>query len=200
MFSETRMRLTALGCAMFIVAVIPVLPLTTHYYDYYIGVAALGIAIAVVGLGELVPRYPGGVAALIAAGILVVDAATCDRAARDSEVLREVLRGQEISAEVMKSLHATRALVGPEREIVLPRAPVTDYMIDVGHAEVVFLHDRRITVVGGRTHAVEAGSPPAPAIRADRLESPFWQNAQLDSVRVAAYHLHSAYLWLLSWC
>ena len=138
-----------LGLGLFLTGLIPVLPLTRHYYDYYVGVSALGIAIGLIGLGNLVPRWNGVASVLLAAAVILTDVSTCDRAARSSAVLREVEAGQAASAELLMSLHATRALVGPERQLVVGRSPVTDYAIDGSHAEALFFDPSvHITVTG----------------------------------------------------
>ncbi len=187
-------RLTCLGIGLFLAALLPVLPLTRHYYDYYVGVAALGSGIALVGLGDLFTRYTTLASLVIATLVVTGDMVTCDRAARANRTVYEVRLGQAASAQLLKSLRATEELVDSRREIAVPRTPSTDHVIDVGQALALFLdHPQRVTVVGGRTHAVNAVGPPRPTISGRGDTPPFWWNPSLGWVRALADRLHSAY-------
>jgi hypothetical protein len=187
-------RLPTLGLGMFVAALIPVLPLTRHYYDYYVGVAALGSAVALIGITQALPRYSSMVSLTVAALVVGGDLYSCDRAARSNRTVREIRAGQRLSALLVESLRATEQIVEPGREITIPRSPVTDYLVDGGRAEGVFMaHPERLTVLGGRKRAVRAEKPAQPAIRPDPGGEPFWWSQELAWARRLAYQAYSMY-------
>lgn len=193
-------RLPALGLTVFVVALLPVLPLTAHFYAYYAGIAALGSAIALIGLGDLVPTWSAFQALAIAVVIGSADLATC-RAGNGDPTVREIRAGADEAAELVRSMEATQRLVGPERRLVVARSPITDAVIDAGQAQRIFLvAPTRVSVIGGKTQTDEGTLPPMPLVRADPSTPPFWWAERFEWIRSAAFSLHSAYLRLRPDC
>jgi hypothetical protein len=194
-----RWRVVALGLGMFIVSLCPVLPLTEHYYDYYVGIAAFGMAVALVGLCDAIdPRWGAPLAAGLALAVIVIDLHTCDRAARDNQALNDVIAGQQVSAELLMSLSATRRIFGVDAELGIGRSPVAGYALDEGHAhEVFFDPPMHISVIGGHTQSATAAGRLHRVLRADPRLQPFWQNPDLQWVRSLLPRLH---LWYVSAC
>ena len=197
-----RWRMVGLGCAVFIVSLCPVLPLTDHYYDYYVGIAAFGMALALVGLCDAIDRRRGAWLAVgLVLAVLATDLLTCDRAARDNQVLADALAGQRVSAFLLMSVSATRELYGVDAELKIDHSPATGYVFDQGNAQEVFFDPPvRITVIGGRTKSPTAAPPLHAVLNADPSRPPFWQNADLQWVRRLLPAIHSGYMHLGSRC
>ncbi|MGH7786556.1 MAG: hypothetical protein ACRERC_06790 [Candidatus Binatia bacterium] len=182
-----RWRTSALGLGIFVTALLPVLPLTGHYYDYYIGVAAVGVAIAIIGLCDQLPGWSGGLAVLIAAVVVVVDLRTCDRAVVNSPTLRDVVSGQQAAADLILSLGITQRVAGFQTGVTVARSPITDSVIDAGAAhQVFFTPPVLVTVIGGTTSSSLLADPTIPSVplyRAPPQEAPFWWIPSLAWVR-----------------
>ena len=170
-------RLLATGIGVFLVALLPVLALDHHFYDYFVGIAALGIALAVVATCQLLSRRAWPSLALAAGVALVLyDTGTGQTAERSDRIFLLIERGARTSASwVMGVADAT----GPEiRDVVVPRDSVTDPVFAIGHAERVFPHmPARVTLLpAGR----EAWRIPGRAVvfpdrrRDDVPELPCW--------------------------
>ena len=199
-YGRTRWRLAAVGLAIFVASLLPVLPLTQHYYDYFVGVAALGLAIALVGLCDAIyPSWGAALAAALVVAVVATDVRTCDRAARSNQVLRDVIAGQRAAADLLMSLYTTRQLVGADAELGVARSPITDYVLDAGQAHEVFFDPPiHISVVGGTTRShTGAGSEMMPVLRADPRLQPFWADPGLNWAREFLPMVHH---WYLSWC
>jgi hypothetical protein len=199
-YGRTRWRLAAVGLAIFVVSLLPVLPLTQHYYDYFVGVAALGLAIALVGLCDVIsPSWGTGLAAALAVAVVATDVRTCDRAARSNQVLRDVVAGQRAAADLLMSVYMTRELAGSDAELGVGRSPITDYVFDAGRAHEVFFDPPvHISVVGGATRSpAGAGAELIPVLRADPRLQPFWLDPDLDWARELFPMVHR---WYLGWC
>ncbi len=147
-------RLPALGLALFVTALLPVLPLTQHYFSYFIGVAALGMAIAVVGACRAVPRGGGAIAAVLVAAALATDPATCERAGRGEPGVKLLLGVQASSRDLVRSLDQTARLLPEGRFVHVPDSPLNMSVIGFGGAQRVFF-DPPILVHYG------TGPPPA---------------------------------------
>lgn len=177
----------ALGSGIFLVALLPVLPLTDHYYDYFIGIATLGSSMTIVALCDFLPRWGGAAAIGVAVVVLSVDLLTCDRAALNNPAVRAVTDGQQAASDLVHSMHATEQLVGPKVEIVVPRSPITDYVIDNGNAhQVFFTPPILISVIGGKTRSsllATSDIQPTPLYQAPPNEPPFWWRPSLDHMR-----------------
>jgi hypothetical protein len=196
-----RWRVVALGLGLFIVSLCPVLPLTAHYYDYYVGIAAFGMALGIVGLCDAIDPCRGGALAVgLALAVIALDLFTCERAARDNEVLRNVFAGQRASADLLMNLSATRQTVGVDAELSIGRSPVTGYVLDQGHAQEVFFDPPvHISVIGGRTQSPSAAAAVThPVLSAGQRRQPFWQDADLQWARRLLPELHRGYM-SLSW-
>jgi len=77
------LRAAAFGAVAFPVFLAPVLCLADHVYGFYVGLAAVGAALAIVGTLASVPRVGTGAAAAVAAAALVVQLTSGARAARE---------------------------------------------------------------------------------------------------------------------
>jgi 4-amino-4-deoxy-L-arabinose transferase-like glycosyltransferase len=132
-----RWRLLAVGVAVFLVAIVPVLALPWHAYDYFVGIAALGVALAVLGLCQVLGRRAWASLALAIALVLVLyDAVTGQAAARDDPAFRLILSGGAASARWIAGVRWVRA---PRLQYVTVRSdPVTEAVFGMGHAELVF--------------------------------------------------------------
>lgn len=135
-----RPRLVALGVDVFVVALLPVLVLPKHYYDYFVGVAALGAALAVVGALRLLVgrRHFVWAAAAVAIGVLALDARTGDRAARGTPVFKLVRNAFADNQVLLMNLERLRRIHGPDVEIIVPNDRLTATMIKQGDAGQVF--------------------------------------------------------------
>lgn len=127
-------RLVALGGGIFVLALAPVLPLVSHHFDYFIGIAASGAAIAVVGACRLAGRYWRSLALAVAVAVLATDVLTLERAARSDPNLRLVLLSARASAQWIAAIENADAPV-----VFLPRNPMTFVMFRMGNAVARFL-------------------------------------------------------------
>jgi hypothetical protein len=122
-------RLVALGGSLFVLALAPVLPLRDHHFDYFVGIAAAGAALAVVGACRLAGRHWRAVAAAVAVAVLATGAFTLERAARDDPHFRLVTYSARGSAQWLTAIERTQAAV-----VYLPRNPMTYIMFRMGNA------------------------------------------------------------------
>lgn len=122
-----RWRLLAIGSAMFVISLLPVLPVAHHHCDYFIGIAALGAALAVLGGCQVVTQHWRWLVSGAAACLLLVDVATAGSALRSNEWLRDVSGGAQASARWLQSLPQ---VYGRGRfvttEILVPRDGLTE--------------------------------------------------------------------------
>lgn len=196
-----RWRLLACGLDFFLIACLPVAPLTNHFYEYLVGIAALGMATAVVGALSLlapwrsVPPLALGVALLVVG----VDAATKDAAIQNStfELYVEASRTGEI---ILMNLGRVRDTYGPWIRVIVPRDPGTALLVETGEVGRVFFSPPMNVKV----------SPPAvpqpdrpyaylnpPDVPLFTNELPFWWNPRFDWIRQTVPVPHSWYVHLL---
>jgi hypothetical protein len=130
-------RLLGAGVAVFLAALLPVLPLTAHFFDYFVGIAALGVALAVVGAAQLVaPRHWSPLVLALGLAAVGFDVATGQSAARTDPIFKLIDGGEDAAVSWMKAVSlATDAGV---REAVVPSNAVTEQVFGIGHAERVF--------------------------------------------------------------
>lgn len=135
-----RWRLLALGGAMFVTSLLPVLPLGNHYFDYYIGVAALGAAVAVLGVCQLASRHWRWLVSAAAASLVLIDMRTGGSALRSSEWVRVVMNGAHGSAQWLQSVEQLSAQRGKSvTEILVPQNLLTESLfMDDARAETIF--------------------------------------------------------------
>lgn len=127
-------RLIATGVAMFIVSLIPVLVLRAHYYDHYVCTAALGGAVAVIGVCQLLTRYWQGLACVVALALLIVDLQTDERAWRKNDVFLFVVNGSLGSAAWVDAILTANAAQSEPKEYLIPITAQTNSIFAVGEA------------------------------------------------------------------
>lgn len=129
-------RWMAAGTVMFVASLIPVLVLKAHHYDHYICTAALGAALAVVGLCRtLSPRQWPALAAAGAIMLLLFELGSGERAWRDNKTFRLVVNGSlNCAAWVRAVQHVVASL---ERPVVVnvPMNASTRSLFAIGHAD-----------------------------------------------------------------
>ncbi|MBX3026976.1 hypothetical protein KF840_18880 [bacterium] len=145
-----RWRLLAFGIDFFLIACLPIAPLAHHYYDYLVGIAAFGAATAAIGVLPLIAPLPARAVPALAVAtvllVLVVDAATGDRAARDNSVLKLAVRSADGNATLIANLARVRSALGPEGVVFVSRNDQTIYVVELGDAGRVFF-DPPLTVL-----------------------------------------------------
>jgi hypothetical protein len=137
---EPHCRLLALGAAWFIIALIPVLPLRAHFFAYFIGIAAAGSALAILGLCRL--AAPAGwwrtLALAAATGVVLVDVSTGGRAGRDNPEFVLTTAAARWSAGWVAAVRDA-AETGPGiRRVLLPREPLTEDVFALGNVHRLF--------------------------------------------------------------
>ncbi len=185
-------RLLTIGIGVFAIALLPVVALDHHFYDYFVGVAALGPALAVVAACQLISHRAWPSLALAAGLALVVyDAGTGQAAERSDRIFLLIERGARTSASWVQGVADA---TGPEiRDVAVPRDSVTDSVFAVGHAERVFPHmPARVSLIPeGR----EAWRIPGRAVvfpdrrRDDVPELPCWDTQWAWIRALASWHL-----------
>lgn len=144
---EERWRLLALGGSLFVTALMPVLPLRDHYYDYYIGIAAAGAAIAIVGGCALVTPRWRDLSLALAGGIVLLEMVTGGRAARSAPGYRFYLSVAGASAQWVATVQRVGADQTQVAEVFVPRDPLTQVLFEVGQAQRLFAtHPPRVAL------------------------------------------------------
>src|SRR5262249_40170847 len=96
---STRWRVAAVGAWIFIVGLLPVLPLRNRTAEYEIGIAALGAGLAMVGvLAAINHRRWEWSAIVLAALIVLIDFSTHGRATRENDLYKSLFHGAERTA------------------------------------------------------------------------------------------------------
>jgi hypothetical protein len=132
-----RWTLPAVGLGLFVTALLPVLPLAQHFYRYFIGVAALGLVLAGVGVGRALPRG-GLLAAVLVLAVLAVDRSTCDRAARDDADVQLLVMAERLGRDLVRDLDHTARMAPAGRKIRVPASRLNASVIGFGGADRVF--------------------------------------------------------------
>lgn len=137
-----RWRLIAIGGSLFVISLLPVLPLAGHYFSYFIGIAGLGAALAAVGSCQLVGGvWWRGVAVSIVALIVLIDVATDGRAVRDNPEVVLVKGTAEWSARWVYRVRNVGDAEQGVREVLIPRDGITDDVFALGGAQRFFTAD-----------------------------------------------------------
>jgi hypothetical protein len=131
-------RLLALGLAMFVVGLAPVLPLHNHYYAHYVGLPAFGMGLSLVALCQLTTRYWSTAAALIAAAVLIFDVATDGRAWRDNDIFRLMVNGSEFAADWVETAQKVAYADGPTPPVFVPKDAVSTSVFAIGKTYTYF--------------------------------------------------------------
>lgn len=149
-------RLPALGSALWLVSLAPVLALTDHYYDYFVGIAALGFALAAVGLCMLAGRHWRVVALGLVVAVLTIDPATGERAARGTPVFALVRNAAASSARWLVAVE-DNARATAASTVLVPKNNTTAMLFGTHGAAAVFFP------AGPRVELYPPGRLPAPA-------------------------------------
>ena len=132
------LRVATFGLDMFVVALGQVLVLPAHVFSYYVGIAALGMALALVGFCHSLPRLSSIAPWVLVAVLLVVHVRFTATSVRDSEEFRFFHGFSQTAVRWLYTLsvYADNPLV---REVVVPIGDVTHAVFNVGLAHRLFL-------------------------------------------------------------
>lgn len=141
-----KVRAIAYGLVFFPVALAPVLGLVDHLYGYYVGIAGLGLALAIVSGLATLPRFgPVAVVGWVAL-TLVVHAAVTWRAARQQDDFH-FLRAYSLSAARWLYTVERLAQDHPDMtELVVTRNPLTSTLFDDTGAHRLFFPGLQVSV------------------------------------------------------
>jgi 4-amino-4-deoxy-L-arabinose transferase-like glycosyltransferase len=130
-------QVLAIGIGVFLVALLPVLPLPWHFYDYFVGIAALGVALAILGVCQLLGgRFWSGAALALAAGLVLFDVISGQAAPRSDRTYRLAVGG---AASAVRWITAVQATHAPRvRQVTVPANDTTQSVFGLGKAETVF--------------------------------------------------------------
>ena len=120
------------GCALFLAGLGPVLFLPTHIYPAYVGIPALGAALAVIAPLTALPGN-GAVALAAAAGFVAVHLHSTATAVRSESDFRFIELASDSAARWLATIDhlATPAT----REVVVPSDPITRRMFGSAHRQ-----------------------------------------------------------------
>jgi hypothetical protein len=184
--------LAATGLGFFVTALLPVLALADHFYGYHIGIAALGIVLAGIGVCRTFPRRGGVLATAILLLVLAVDRATCDRAGRNDPVAQLVLNAQAVGRELLRDLDETARSVAAGTTITVPDSPLCQWAIAFGGADRVFF-DPPIRAQCGDAPPLPGYAAPVPLMRAGRDVPTPGTDPAWDWLRRGAAAVHAVY-------
>jgi hypothetical protein len=148
-------RVSAFGLSLFAIALAPVLVLPDHLFSYYVGIAAAGLALAVVAtLAALPGKYFG--APIVATALAVALFFPTTTLVRNSEEMRFFWSFSRSAARWLYSLSVATPNRGVE-EVVVPHDGVTDMIFREGDAHRVLLcahyQVRRVADIGSEPSA-----------------------------------------------
>lgn len=132
--SNAAARLLAAGTGMFVVSLLPVLVLQSHYYDHYICTAALGAVIAVVGLAQLLTRQWWWAVLGFSIALLLFDVQSGEKAWRQNGILRLVVNGSLNSAAWIDAVQRATAEHSDPIEALVPIDRATSSIFAIGEA------------------------------------------------------------------
>ena len=191
-------RPVALGTTLFVLGVGPVLSLANHYFDFFIGVAALGAAITCVGVARLVARGRDWLALVMTLVVLGIDARTADAAMRQNGVAVLVRNAARSGEALLTRLERLSKTLPQDAVFVMPKRGVMVSVFEQGNAQEVFfrpplrvrLYD---PLVGPRTADgdVVLSAPPPPSEEA--TAPTFRRDARYDWLRRGLSGLHQRY-------
>jgi len=127
-----RYSLLAVGSAVFGVSLLPVLPLAEHVYEYYVGTAAFGAALALVGCCSIAGRYWRPAAVAVAALVVILDVQVRPRiVARDLD-LQLILTGSTAGSHWLRTIAQISTAYPQVREVFVPVDVVTRWIFESG--------------------------------------------------------------------
>lgn len=171
------LRAAAFGLDVFIIGLAPVLVLPAHLYSYYVGIAAMGMAVAIVGFGQALPRpwvsrlAPWGVVALL----LAVHVGSTAALVRQSDEFTFLRGFSENAARWLYTLRLRAEQPGID-EVVLPSTGLTDMVFNVGEAHRLFLCAHYRVQTARNIQATEPAANRLILLQSDRL--PPWTRSQ----------------------
>lgn len=125
-------RVAAIGLVLFVVGLGPVGLIPKHYSIAYVGIAALGSALALVGAAWALPRVGPAVGVAIAAASLVVYVQQVHVAVRKEKEIRLMNALSEQALAWLSTVEA-RTAAGDVHEILLPREGQNGRMFGSAH-------------------------------------------------------------------
>jgi len=129
-------RLLAAGIALFGTSLGPVLILKNHYYSFYICLGALGAALMVVGLCQVLSAHWRVLAVAAATALLVVDLATGERAWRQDKIVRLVVNGSNLAAGWVNATQ--QAVRAGNRAVFVEADTATGNIFTIGQIHTYF--------------------------------------------------------------
>ena len=124
--------ITACGSVLFLVGLGPILFLPGHIYPAYVGIPALGAALALVAPLTALPRG-GAVSLAVAAGFVGIHLHTTAITVRDERDFRFIDMTGEVAARWLVTLDQ---LAGPgTREVVVPDDGIMQRMFGTAHRQ-----------------------------------------------------------------
>jgi len=131
-------RVAAFGLDLFIIGLVPVLVLPAHVYSYYVGIAALGMALAIVSALHALPWCPRLAPWTAVALLLAVHVGDTAVSVRGSEEFRFFRSFSDAAAGWLYALRRHAESPGVQ-EVVLPETKLTDMVFNLGQAHQLFL-------------------------------------------------------------
>ena len=125
-------RVIALGLDVFLVTLGPVLILQDHQQPYYIGIASVGLSLAVAGLLSSVPLRHGTAAAMVIALVLSVHVFYIRPLQQQPQIFQLFVGGSETSAGWLYAL--ANAATDGVSEVVIPENAVTKSVFELNEA------------------------------------------------------------------
>ncbi len=133
------LRVAAFGLDLFVVALAPVLVLPSHVFSYYVGIAALGLALALMGCASALPRFGHRLGpCVVVLALVATHVAFTARAVRRSEEFRFFDAFSTTAARWLYTLSQT-ANHGAVEEVVVPANGLTDLVFGHVQAQALFL-------------------------------------------------------------
>src|SRR5262249_44679632 len=155
---STRWRLAAVGAWIFIVGLLPVLPLRNRTVEYEIGVSALGAGLAMVGVLAAVNHGRWEWSAIVLAALIVlIDFTTHGRASRENDLFKSLFHGAERTAAWLTWVE--RACL-PGADITEVFVPNTIETVNVFAPTMLGETYRYFPAIRARVHFYELGHPP----------------------------------------
>jgi hypothetical protein len=131
-------RVIAFGLDLYVVALAPVIILKAHQQSYYIGIAGLGLALAVIGFANALPRVSRIAPVAVVGALLFVHFNSTAALVRTSLEFQLFEGGSESAANWLYRLSSLRWFPTVQ-EVVVPKDPVTARLFDDCEAHRIFL-------------------------------------------------------------
>jgi hypothetical protein len=199
LFGFAAWRPVALGTTMFVAGIMPVVALAAHYYDFFIGVAALGAALTWVALARLLAGGRTGLAVVLVLVVLGGDARTADEAMRRNQtavLVRNTARNGEATLVRLDQLARTQH----PPAFLLPSTPLNVSAFVRGKAQELFFRpplEIRMYAMGAepKPRPGEIVVPTVPVLAPEEAAAAaaFHRAPRFDWLRAALLRAHTAY-------